>query len=159
MKKILFVFICSALFVGESMAQYANTTPNTANLLKRMEQNAPHLYSRYRSASVLNGVGAGLTLGGIGVMILGIATGEKNTTTTDYGARVEVTGTGGAIAGVGLISALVGTPIWITGGIKKKNLRRAYIREFENVQTESAPPSAYLKLNSSPQGIGLALVF
>jgi hypothetical protein len=105
--------------------------------------------------------------GGWNVAIaVSIAAGEKVEETNRNGTRVgfyvgdtKIKGTGGVIAGVGIVSTFAGVPLWIIGSTKKKNTRRTYLREFGDVQTESASPSPYLQLNRSSHSIILALVF
>jgi ABC-type uncharacterized transport system permease subunit len=143
MKKIFLTVICLALFASENMAQYDN-----------MRNDAPDLYRSYRAGSTLSGVGMGLTLGGLTAAVIGFATADKETTTTSSGTQVNLSGSGGAMFAAGVVFAIAGTPLWIVGNKKKKNARRAYHREYSDATT--AP---YLKLHSTANSVGLALVF
>ncbi|MDR2476092.1 MAG: hypothetical protein LBD45_09585 [Bacteroidales bacterium] len=152
MKKIFLALICLAAFAGTSMAQYS--TNRTGNLVDDMRTNAPDLYKSYRSGNKLRNVGMGLTIGGIAATIVGVAVADKKTTTTSTGTQVNLSGTGAAVFVVGVVGILAGTPTWIIGGSKKRRAKNAYLKKY------SYEPSApYLKLNSSADGIGLALVF
>ncbi|MDR1525908.1 MAG: hypothetical protein LBS79_11745 [Tannerella sp.] len=160
MKKYLFAFICLVFVANDSLAQYAYPAYNTANLITWMEQDDPYLYRKYRKASRLAGFGLGLTAGGVAGMIIGIATGEKTTTKTNYGVEYQVSGTGGAIAAAGTLCVLVGTPLMITGFVKRGKVKRTYLREYGDVSYKPSPSySPYLKINPSLQHIGLAYVF
>ncbi|MDR1115341.1 MAG: hypothetical protein LBL33_04205 [Tannerella sp.] len=162
MKKHLFVFICFLFIANNSSAQYAYPAYNTANLMSRMAQNDPYLYWRYQKASRLAGFGLGLVIGGTACMVIGAATGEQNEIKSGNTTTVEVTGTGAAIAGAGLICAIVGTPLMITGYVKRGNVKRMYLREYGDMAFKPSPsPSClpHLKINSSFQHVGLAYVF
>ena len=160
MKKYLFVFICLAFVANDSLAQYAYPAYRGASLADMMAQDDPYLYRKYRKASGLAGFGLGMTIGGVAGIIIGFATGDKETTTTSSGTTTTVSGTGGAIAGAGLISTLVGTPMMITGFVKRGNVKRLYLREYGDVSYRPSPAySPYLKINPSLQHIGLAYVF
>jgi hypothetical protein len=164
MKKHLFVFICLVFFANSSLAQYAYPAYNTESLMSRMAQNDPYLYWRYQKASRLAGFGLGLVIGGAACTVIGIATGEQTTTQNGSQTTVEVTGTGGAIASAGIICALVGTPLMITGFVKRGNVKRMYLREYGDMAWKPSPspsPSClpHLKINSSFQHVGLAYVF
>ncbi|MDR1919878.1 MAG: hypothetical protein LBQ65_09570 [Tannerellaceae bacterium] len=143
MKKIILTLIALALFVSQNMAQYDN-----------MRYDAPELYRSYKSGSTLSRTGMGLTLGGLGLAVIGFATADKETTSTSTSTQVNLSGPGGGVFAAGIVCALVGTPIWIVGNTKKKNARRAYQREYGN--TTNAP---HLKLHSTANTLGLALVF
>ena len=128
-------------------------------LMQRMEMNAPLLYQQYKSGSTLSSVGAGLTLGGVALAIIGVAVADKETTTDGYYTEVTFSGPGAAVLGVGVVSALVGTPLWIVGGSKKRKARNAYFREFGYGENVPVQPSPYLQFNTAPNRLGLAVVF
>ncbi|MDR1938382.1 MAG: hypothetical protein LBQ73_07780 [Tannerellaceae bacterium] len=153
MKKIFLTVICLALFASENMAQYDNRS-GSGNWVDNMRYDAPDLYRSYKAGSTLSSTGMGLTLGGLAVAVIGFATAEKETTSTSSGTQVNLSGSGGAVFAVGTVCALVGTPIWIIGSTKKKNARRAYQREYGD-----ATNAPYLKLHSTANSVGLALVF
>jgi hypothetical protein len=153
MKKIFLVWICLAAFAGTCMAQYSSN--RAGNWVDDMCTNAPELYGSYRSGSTLKGLGMGLTFGGLAAAVIGVATADKETTSTGIGTQVNLnlSGSGAAVFVVGTVCILVGTPIWIVGGSKKRRARNAYLREYG--YEIPAQPAPYLKLN----GVGLALVF
>ena len=159
MKKLILVCISLVFFAGKSVAQYADLPPSKADLKQRMSIDSPLLYQNYQSGSSLSGIGKGLTIGGAAAFVIGIATADKETTRTATSTEVSFTGAGGAIAAAGFVCALVGTPMWIIGNNKKKNAQNSYLREFGSGAQASAPPSPYLQLNSTSNGLGLALVF
>jgi hypothetical protein len=156
MKKYVLMIVSLLVFAGESMAQYA-TPQRPDDLTARMQQNAPQLYRSYRSGSVLSGVGIGLMAGGLGATIIGIATGEKNTTTEGLQTTVEVTGTGGAIAAAGVVCMIAGTPLMIVGLSKKGRAKRAYLNQYGDTAFEQPSLRQPLQLEVHPNG--LALVF
>ena len=143
------------------VAPYSGTIPSKEELMQRMAINAPHLHDRYQSACTLSSVGAGMTLGGIALAIIGGITANKEELppTNEYETRYKLTGPGAAVYGIGMISALAGTPIWIVGGCKKKKTRNAYLQEFGYSYHIPVQPSPYLKLKTTSNGLALALVF
>jgi hypothetical protein len=157
MKKYVLVIISLLIFAGESMAQYA-TTQYSESLTMRMQKNAPALYRSYRSGSTLSGIGMGLMAGGLGAIVVGVATGEKNTTTNGMQTNIEVTGVGGAIAAVGTVALLTGTPLMIIGLTKKGKAKRAYLRQYESMGFER-PASQGLSPHLEVHPNGLAFVF
>ena len=159
MKKIILVCISLAVFAGKNTAQNAGLPPSNAELKHKMATNAPYLYERYKSASTLANIGKGLTIGGVAATIIGVAVADKETTTDGMTTQVNLSGPGAGLFAVGLVSALAGTPLWIVGGIKKKNTRNAYVREFGYSVHAPVYPSPYLQLNAAPNRLGLALVF
>ena len=159
MKKMFLVCISLLLLAGNGAAQYANTAISAAELKQKMALNAPHLYKRYKTGSTLSGIGTGLTLGGVGAIVFGIATADKETVTTGTGTQVNLSGPGAGIFAGGLVCAIVGTPLWIVGNSQKRNARNNYIRQFGYGNHVPAQPSPYLQLNTTPNGLGLAFVF
>lgn len=162
MKKYLLVFICLVFVANNGLAQYAYPAYNRANLMTRMEQDDPYLYWKYQKASRLAGFGLGMIIGGAACMVIGSVTGEKTTTQNGSQTTVEVSGTGGAMASTGLICAIVGTPLMITGFVKRGNVKRMYLREYGDMAWKPSPSpscSPHLKINSSLQHVGLAYVF
>jgi len=151
MKKLVLVFISLALFAGNSVAQYARNGQNTAELMQRMSINDPYLYQKYRSGSALSGVGAGLTIGGLAVAILGFATADSEEIKDGNTTRIEFSGEGAVIGTVGVVCALAGTPLWIIGSSKKRNARNNYLRKYSN--------TSYMQLKVVPNGLGIAYVF
>ena len=142
-------------------APYSGPIPSKEELKQKMAINAPHFYDRYKSASTLSGVGAGMTIGGVALAIIGGITANKEELppTNEYETRYKLSGPGAAVMGVGIVSALAGTPIWIVGGSKKKKTRNAYLQEFGYSYHIPVQPSPYLKLKTTSNGLGLALVF
>ena len=138
------------------MAQYYNNY-RVGNWADDMRVNAPDLYRSYRSGSTLSGVGMGLTFGGLAASVIGFATADKETTTTSTGTQVNLSGSGGAAFAAGVVCILVGTPIWIVGSSKKKRAKRAYFRDYS--YETPAPPSPCLRLHSTANTVGLALVY
>ena len=159
MKKLMLICISLVFFAGKSVAQYAGLPPSKADLKHRMSIDAPQLYKKYQSGSNFSGIGKGLVIGGAAAFVIGLATAETETTNTATRTEVSFTGAGGAIAAAGFVCALAGTPLWIIGNTKKKNARNTYLREFGSGAQAPAHPSPYLQLNSSQNGVGLALVF
>ncbi len=126
----------------------------------RLNRQSQDLYNKYKSASTLSGVGAGLTIGGVALAIIGVAAADKEeTVSTSTYKEYQLSGPGVAVMTVGIISALAGTPMWIVGGIKKKNTRNAYLQEFGYSAHVPVQPSPYLQLKVAPNRMGLALVF
>jgi hypothetical protein len=153
MKRIFLTLICLALFAGTSVAQYNRA----GNWVDDMRTNAPDLYRSYKSGSSLRATGMGLTFGGIAAIVIGFATADKETVTTETSTQVNLSGSGGAVFAVGLVAALVGTPIWIVGSSKKRRAANAYLREYGyEFPTKPVP---YFKLNSTANSVGLALAF
>ena len=159
MKKLILVCISLALFAGKGAAQYGGRVPSAAELSYRMSMDDPYLYQKYKSASALSGFGAGLTLGGVAAIVIGIATADKETVTNGMSTQVNLSGSGAGIFAGGMVCVLVGTPIWIIGHTKKKNARNAYLREYGYGMHAPEHPSPYLQLNTTPRGLGLAFVF
>jgi len=159
MKKLVLFCISLALFAGKSAAQNAGSALSAAELKERMAVNAPYLHQKYKSASNLRGVGMGMTLGGVAATIIGIAVADKETINDGMSTQVNLSGPGAGIFAVGLVSAVAGTPLWIIGGVKRKNARNAYLREFGYSINAPVDPSPYLQLNVTPNRMGLALVF
>jgi hypothetical protein len=162
MKKYLLVFICLVFVANNGLAQYAYPAYNSANLMTRMEQNDPYLYWRYQKASRLAGFGLGLLAGGAACSVIGFATSEKNKTTNNGTTTIEFTGAGGNVAAWGVLCMFVGTPLMITGFVKRGNVKRMYLREYGDMACKPSPsPSClpHLKISSSSQHVGLAYVF
>ena len=159
MKNLIVICISLALFAGKSAAQNAGSALSAAELKERMAVNSPYLYQKYKSASTLRGVGMGMTLGGVAATIIGVAVADKETVNDGMSTQVNLSGPGAGIFAVGIVSALVGTPLWIIGGIQKKKTRSAYLREFGYSVLPPVHPSPYLQLNVAPNRMGLALVF
>ena len=151
MKKLILVFISLSLFVGTGVAQYANNRQSTAELMSRMSTNDPYLYQRYRSGSTLSGIGAGLTIGGLAVAVIGFATADSEEIKDGNSTRIEFSGDGAVIGAAGIICAVVGTPLWIIGSTKKKKARNAYLRQYSK--------TSYMQLKVVPNGLGMAYVF
>ncbi|MDR2232375.1 MAG: hypothetical protein LBE56_04530 [Tannerella sp.] len=127
-----------------------------SDLLRNMSLDNPALYRSYRTGRTLKGVGMGLTLGGLGLAIIGAAT--VGSDAVDSGSStIDYSGTGGALAYGGVLCAIVGTPLWIIGGTKKRNARNTYLREIS--YQPSIEPAPYLKFQASGNGLGLAYVF
>ena len=159
MKKLIFICIALALFAGKGAAQYADGYMSAAELQYRMSRNDPQLYQKYQSASALSGFGAGLTLGGVAAIVIGIATADKETVTNGLSTQVNLSGQGAGVFAAGIVCALAGTPLWIIGNTKKKNVRNTYLREYGYGMNTPEHPSPYLQLNTAPKGLGLAFVF
>jgi hypothetical protein len=167
MKKIFLAFVCLAFFASENRAQYYNNYSNYGrnsnyrggSWLDDMSYDAPDLYRSYRAGSSLAGFGMGLTLGGLAVAVIGVATAETEETTSNGATQITFTGPGGAMLAAGVVTAIVGTPIWIVGSTKKRNAKRAYLRDYGEIRPLPVPPSPHLQLNSTANGMGLALVF
>jgi hypothetical protein len=160
MKSLAIVGIVLFLFTGKCVAQNSGSALSTAELKERMGLNAPQLYQKYKSASRLSGVGTGLTLGGAALMVVGIATADKETERSDARVEVRLSGAGGAVFVVGLLSACAGTPLWIIGSSKKRNARNAYLRQFgDSAYAPKPSPSLYLQVRPSSNGAGLAVIF
>ena len=130
-----------------------------AELRQRMAVNAPALYNKYKSASTMRNAGMGMTLGGVAAIIIGIATADKETIQDGAYTQVNLSGPGAGIFAIGIVSSIVGTPLWIIGGAKKKNTRNAYIRDFGYSFQAPVHPSPYLQLHAATNRLGLALVF
>jgi hypothetical protein len=156
MKKYVVAILSLLLFAGESMAQYA-PPQSPENLIARMQRNAPELYRSYRTGTTLSGLGIGLMAGGLGAIVAGVATGEKNTTTNGMQTDIEITGTGGAVAAVGTIALLTGAPLMIIGLTKKSKAKRNYLRQYEDMGFERPAPRLSPHLEVHPNG--LAFVF
>jgi len=73
--------------------------------------------------------------------------------------NVYLSGPGAAVFGVGIVSAVAGVPIWIIGGTKKKKTRNVYLREFGYSIHVPVQPTPHLQIISTPNSVGLALVF
>ncbi|MDR0394075.1 MAG: hypothetical protein LBH77_02840 [Tannerella sp.] len=159
MKNLLLLCIGLVLFTGKGSAQnHLNLRRlNKEELKYEMSRNAPQLYRQYRTGSTLSGVGMGLTLGGIAAIVIGVATGEKETVTEGGQTTLYIYGAGGGIAAIGTACALAGTPLWIIGNVKKKKARNRYIRDYS--YDLPGKPSPYLQLNAVRNGMGLAYVF
>jgi len=129
-------------------------------VVQRMALNAPPLYDMYSSAHKLSRVGMGMTLGGFGLAMIGFAVAEKEEI-VNTGTYVEyrLSGPGAGLYAVGIISTVVGTPLWIIGGVKKKNTRNAYIRQYGYSYHVPVNPSPYLQLSAAPNTVGLKLTF
>ncbi|MDR1556015.1 MAG: hypothetical protein LBS88_03135 [Tannerellaceae bacterium] len=156
MKKYVLMILSLLFFAGESMAQYA-TPQSPESLIARMQKNAPELYRSYRNGSTLSGVGIGLMAGGLGAIVVGVATGEKNTTTNGLQTNIEVKGTGGAIAAVGTVALLTGTPLMIIGLTKKSRAKRNYLARYGDMGFEQPTLRQSPHLEVHPNG--LAFVF
>ena len=158
MKKLFLLCISLALFAGQGVAQIGYK-PSATDLKYDMSFNAPHLYKKYKTGSTLSGFGAGLTIGGVVAAIIGVATADKETVKDGATTHVNLSGSGAAVFGAGIVCALAGTPLWIIGSTKKRNARNTYLREFGYGACTSNQYSPYLQLNTAPKGIGLAFVF
>jgi len=139
--------------------QSHGTVPSKEELKQRMALNAPHLYDRYVSASKMSGIGAGLTIGGIALAIIGTSVADKETVKEGGTTYVYLSGPGAGLFAVGIVSTIVGTPLWIVGGVKKKRTRNAYLQEFGYSVNVPVQPTPYLQLKAAPNGLGLAFVF
>ena len=157
MKKLVLIGISLVLFAGKGVAQYL--APSKAELSYKMAMNAPHLYQKYRSGSTLAGFGAGLTIGGLAAAVIGYAVADKETVKDGMTTTVNLSGEGAGIFAAGMVCAVAGTPIWIIGGVKKRNARNAYLREYGYGFHAPVPPSPHLQLNTARNGLGLAFVF
>ena len=159
MKSFFLMCISLVIFTGKGLAQNTNVALNDKELKQRMALNAPYLYDKYKAESMLKNVGVGMTIGGVALGIFGAAIADKETVKEGGTTTVNLSGPGAAVFGVGVVSAVVGTPLWIIGGVKRKNTRNAYLREFGYSTHMPVKPSPYLQLTSSPNNVGLALVF
>ncbi|MDR2773376.1 MAG: hypothetical protein LBC19_01310 [Tannerella sp.] len=122
----------------------------------QMRLQAPNIYRRYKSGSALSGVGLGLMVGGLTAAVIGVATGEKSTSTTATSIDIQLTGTGAAIAAAGTICFMVGTPLMIVGFSKKGKAKREYFNTYPSSQTQKSPlQSPHLEIRPN----GLAFVF
>ena len=158
--KRLSILVLGCIFAQMTMnAQNVVAVPSTAEIMQKMALNAPYLYERYKSASTTKSVGVGLTLGGAAIAVIGFAVADKETITTGTYTETKLSGPGAGVFVAGMVSACVGTPLWIVGGIKKKNTRNAYIREFGYSMQAPVQPLPYLQLQVAPSRMGLALVF
>jgi hypothetical protein len=137
---------------------YSNNNYRPGSWLDDMSYDAPDLYRSYRSGKTLSGLGMGFTIGGLAMMVIGVATADTDTQSSGTQTTVYLSGDGAAVFGLGLVFTLVGTPIWIVGSAKKRNAKNAYFREFGELNLPTLP-SPYLKLNSTSNGMGLAYVF
>ena len=125
---------------------------------QRMAVKAPHLYNKYQSASTLSTVGMCMTLGGLAIGTIGLAVAD--TETNAYTGETTYSGPGGAIGAIGMTCALVGTPIWIVGGVKKKKIRNSYLHLQQFDYSFHTPHSSpYLQVTTAPNKLGLALIF
>ena len=159
MKKVFLICFSLVLFAGKSVAQHASVALSDKELKQRMALNAPYFYDKYKTGSTLKSAGIGMTIGGVALGIIGATIADKETITEGGTTTVNLSGPGAAVFGVGIVSAVAGTPLWIIGGTKKKNARNTYLREFGYSMYMPTQPSPYLQLTSSPNSIGLALVF
>jgi len=135
------------------------STPSTTELKDRMALNAPDLYKKYKSGSTLSSVGASLTLGGATAMLIGFAAADKETVTDETSTTVNLSGPGGVVFAIGLVSTVAGTPLWIVGHVKKKKAKNAHLREFGYDAHTPVLPSPHLQINPAPNGMGMAFVF
>ncbi len=157
MKKLILVCISLAIFAGNGLAQRNNLNLSSAELRQRMSIDAPQLYKKYKSGSTLSGIGAGLTIGGVALAVVGVATAEKETESTATGAQVNLSGSGAAVFAAGIVCALAGTPLWIIGHSKKKRAKNTYLRDYGYSENLPVQPSPYLQLNTASNGLGLGL--
>jgi hypothetical protein len=158
MKRLLLICIALAFIVGEGASQTTGAKLSNAELLKRMEANAPQLYRSYKTGKTISIVGMSMTIGGALVGIIGLSTAESTTTHNGGGTQVNFEGAEGAIGMVGVLVGIAGIPTWIIGNKKKKNARTAYINEFGDTAYRPAKvekASAYVELRPT----GIALVF
>ena len=157
------VFLCVSvslvLFTGKGVAQNTSVALNDKELKQRMALNAPHLYDKYKTESTLKSVGVGMTIGGVALSVLGAAVADKETVKEGGTTTVYLSGPGAGVFSVGIISTVVGTPLWIIGGTKRKKTRNDYLREFGYSMHVPVQPSPYLQLISTSNTLGLALVF
>ena len=158
MKKLIVICISLTLFVGKGTAQIGYK-PSNADLKYDMSLNAPQLYKSYKTGSTLSGIGAGLTIGGIAAIVIGVATADKETVKSGGSTQVNLSGSGAAVFAGGMVCALAGTPLWIIGGSKKKRARNAYLRDYSYNIDAPDKPSPYLQLTPSSYGHGLGLAF
>ena len=159
MKKMILVSISLLLFVSKGAAQSVGNESSASQLEQRMALNAPHLYKSYNTGSMLSTSGAILTIGGVAAIFLGYAVADKETVKNGNSTQVNLSGSGAVVFSVGIVAALVGTPIWIIGSTKKRNARNVYLREYGYGAQVPVHPSSSLQLTSAPNGVGLALVF
>ena len=113
--------ISLVFFAGKGIAQNPSVVLSDKELKQRMALNAPHLYDKYKTESTLKNVGVGMTIGGVALSIFGSAVADKETIKEGGTTTVYLSGPGAAVFGIGIVSAVVGTPLWIVGGIKRKN--------------------------------------
>jgi len=159
MKKLILVWISLALFAGKGAAQYAGNVPSRAELKIRMSLDDPRLYRKYKTGRTLSGIGAGLTIGGMTAMVVGIFTVDKETVSNVASAQANLSDSNTTIFSVGTACILAGTPLWIIGSTKKRKARNTYLREHGYGTNIPDQPSPYLQLNTAPKGLGLAFVF
>ena len=159
MKRVFLMCICLALVAGKGVAQNTSIALSDNELKQRMALNAPYIYDKYKTESTLKNVGVGMTIGGVALSILGVAVADKETVKKDGTTTVYLSGPGAAVFTVGIISTVVGTPLWIIGGIKRNITRNIYLREFGYSMQAPVQPSPYLQFISTPNSLGLALVF
>jgi len=159
MKRFFLACISLVFFAGKGVAQNTSVVLSDKELKQRMALNAPHLYDKYKTESTLKSVGVGMTIGGVALSVLGASVADKETVKEGGTTTVYLSGPGAAVFGVGIISAVVGTPLWIIGGVKRKNTRNVYLREFGYSMHVPIQPSPYLQVISTSNSLGLALVF
>ena len=158
MKKLFLICISLALFAGKGVAQIGYE-PRVKDLKQNMAYDDPWLYKKYKTGSTLSGLGAGLTIGGVAAIIIGIATADKETVKEGGSTQVNLSGSGAGVFAAGLVCAVAGTPLWIIGSTKKRNAKNTYLREYEYGVHTPDHASPYLQLTTAPKGLGLAFVF
>ena len=159
MTRFFLICICFVLFAGKGVAQDTGVALSNKELKQRMAVNAPFLYDQYKTRSTTKNIGVGMTIGGVALSVFGAAVADKETVKEGGNTTVNLSGPGATAFGVGILSAAIGTPLWIVGGIKRQNTRNIYLREFGYSMYEPVHPSPYLQLTSAPNSFGLALVF
>ena len=134
---------------GRYYDKYGNKLGNS-EMKMVMEHCDPRMASKFGSGCGLKAAGKSLTFTSIGVMSLGCI------------AASESTDLGVALICAGSICFNVGLPLWIAGGvIRKNNIRRfysTYMQESASIENVDEPP-LLLHFGASPKGIGISLSF
>jgi hypothetical protein len=98
----------------------------------------------YKSATAKRGAGIVLTIMGVGIVITGIVIQGKDNNSMKNNLN------GGALLALGFIFETIGIPLWISGGVKRANNKKA----MEEIQK-----NMNLSFGASRYGIGLTLKF
>lgn len=143
-------------FTKKSNSQLSQTTPVLNNQNEQGEYNGFN-YKHYEDLQAKGKTqkqwGAGLTLGGLGLFFIGaiMAVNSGYDETTGTFENESKAATAGLLEIGGIITTLVGIPVWISGGVKYKKATEG--------MANCKKPNVSFNIGTTQNGVGLVMKF
>jgi hypothetical protein len=120
-----------------------------------MQLKAPEIYRQYQKKARMAKAGWWIAGAGALVVVVGAATGEKETVTNGMSVQVRLNGTGGAVAAAGSLVAITGVTVAIIGTTKRNRIKNDFISQSSRYTQKSPLQSPHFEIRTN----GLAFVF